>query len=347
MPAYQIRDDARPWRRADDADELAEALAQTLNPPVTPPNFIRIWPDRAALPAGQTVRPLPAPARSPEDAENSLADLIKIGWIKKAPDFDDAVKVILATFTVFTGLALTRFLTLPTTNSTAIDIADLRDWRWWAFFALVALLLRYIIGSAIHLKATYGGEPPHSHSVVLLFKDLMFLVFFGMLALYIMEAANPGDFVRRAMFFVAAGFAWSIIDYFMRRFWLLPKRRDQGDTLTAQIIDAVCVVLFVLLVLWSFNIVEMPHWPQWNGVDSFLQRAAVVIAAGIVFAFISDSYTRGRISGHEWPAPFWRWWTYLDGAQFLLTGLLLIDNGKKTLTLTMSIAVGPDPFNGG
>lgn len=338
MPAYQIRNDTRPWRRANDADELAEALAKALYPNVTPPNFIRMWPDRAALPAGQTVRPARGAVPRPDDAENWLLDLIEIGWIKKAPDFDDAVKVILATFTVFTGLALTRFLILPATGSTAIDIGDLRDWRWWAFFALVTLLLRYLIGSAIHLNATYGGEPPHSLSVILLFKDLMFLVFFGIVALYIMEAANPSDFVRRAMFFVAAGFAWSIIDYFMRRFWWLPMRRDQGDTPTAQIIDGFCAAIFVLLVLWAFNVLQTPSWPQWNGVDSFLLRAAVVIVAGMIFAFLSNLYTAGHISGFEWPAPFWRVWTYLDGAQFLLTGLLFIHYSTKTLTLIIPLA---------
>ena len=65
---------------------------------------------------------------------------------------------------------------------------------------------RYIIGSAIHLNYVYGGDAPRSNSVLMLFKDLMFLVLFGMVAFYIIDAQDVAHFVRRAMLFVLAGF---------------------------------------------------------------------------------------------------------------------------------------------
>ena len=148
----------------------------------------------------------------------------------------------------------------------------------------MALLLRYIIGSAIHLNHTYGGKPPRSLSVFLLFKDLMFLVLFGMLALYIMEAVTLEDFIRRVMLFVGAGFAWSIIDYFFRRFWSFDKRLAQGDTRMSQIIDLV-VVSFLLGSAAGYSI----------GVGAkiliFFWRAALVVIVGIVFAIINHLYT--------------------------------------------------------
>jgi hypothetical protein len=332
MHSYTVKNDWRIWQ-AETPEELADKLRQALDPQVTRSEFMRTWPDRTALPAGQTVRPAAGTNPHADDAKNWFADLSRIGWIKKPPNFDDIVKVILATFTVFTGLTLTRFLT---TNPGMVDIGDLGNWHWWGFFSLVALLLRYIIGSAIHLNSTYGGAPPRSTHVSLLFKDLMFLVFFGMLALYIMEATEPGDFVRRAMLFVLAGFAWSILDYLIRRFVCYASGNDEVDDATLRIIDMIAVFVFVVLAILMIS------RSAWKDIDSLLEWSAAIVAVGVVFTFVNAIYTSQRIPTGEWPLPFWRVWAYLDAAQFLLTGILIlhIPSGRHDgLALIVPLAI--------
>jgi len=314
MPSYTVKNDWRIWQ-ADTPNELAEKLRDAHSPHVAIDNFIRAWPIRTALPPGQTVRPAATAAIHGDDTQNWFADLSKIGWIKKPPNFDDVVKVILATFTVFTGLTLTRFLTA---NPTMVDLGDLGNWHWWGFFALVALLLRYIIGSAIHLNRTYVGDPPRSTHVALLFKDLMFLVFFGMLALYIMEATQPGDFARRAMLFVLAGFTWSILDYLIRRFVCYVFGNDEVDNATLRIVDLIFVFVFVVLAIL------MVSRPAWAGIDDFLAWSAAIVAVGVVFTIVNGIYTSHKTPKGEWPLPFWRVWAYLDAAQFALTGILIL-----------------------
>jgi len=65
--------------------------------------------------------------------------------------------------------------------------------QFWGLIALLSLLLRYIIGSAIHLNHVYvkridRPDDPVSQSFFLLFKDLMFLVAFGIIVLSITNA---------------------------------------------------------------------------------------------------------------------------------------------------------------
>lgn len=346
MPWYLVKGDHRIWE-AETPGQLADALRQELNrdnwsdtqrqaltgAADTFDNFIRTWPEQRTLRGGQTVRPAAAAPPHADDAKSWLEDLMEIGLIRKTPNFDNSVKVILATFTVFTGLTLTRFLT---PNPAPVDIGDFSDWHWWGFFALVALLLRYIIGSAIHLNHTYGGDPPRSIHVFLLFKDLMFLVFFGMLALYIMEANRPDEFVRRAMLFVLAGFAWSIIDYLIRQFVCLASGNNQGDTGTLRIVDVIFGLVLVVLVVSAFNRFG------WNDIDTLLKCSAAIILVGVVFCVINGLCTPRDMPKREWPGPFWRVWTYLDGAQFLLTGVLVLfvpSSLYNGLALIMPLAI--------
>ena len=221
------------------------------------------------------------------------------------PKFTDVVNVILATFTVFTGLALTNFL--APSNGSAIDITAIHGWRWWAFFTLFALLMRYIIGSALHLNYVYAGEQPRSGSVLMLFKDLMFLVLFGMLAYYIVEAGDAAHFMRRAMLFVLAGFAWSIFDYMTRRVFSYWTERDQGDSLRLRAIDGIALLVFLGLGAWASGSVAR------HDLDGFLDISVVIIVAGLIFCAVNRCVLGDRRLGREWPAPFWRLWTVIDG----------------------------------
>lgn len=149
-----------------------------------------------------------------------------------SPDFEQIVKAVLATFAVFTGFVLSSYikdtLTLSEFTGWFGWTAWFRDWRVWAFFALMALMLRYIIGSAIHLTFMYvpveKSKQSRSKSVIFLFKDLIFLVMFGLIAMSVSAAAHKtGDhidlFMERAMLFVGAGFLWSILDAALRGLW--------------------------------------------------------------------------------------------------------------------------------
>jgi hypothetical protein len=154
----------------------------------------------------------------------------------KPRDFEQIVKVVLATFAVFTGFVFSGYL------KDDLKLADFAgwlgwivwfaDWHFWAFVALMMLLLRYIMGSAVHLNFMYvpykkddgSMAPSRSQSRLLLFKDLMFLVAFGVIAMSIANAANQqtgaiAAFMQRAMLFVAAGFTWSLLDALLRKIW--------------------------------------------------------------------------------------------------------------------------------
>jgi hypothetical protein len=362
MPGYQTADGSKVWQ-GNTATDLANAIRQDIEPTHTTDHFIRTWPVRPGLLPGQTVRPGPNDPVHSDDAANWLADLLAIQFLKKAPKFDDAVKVILATFTVFTGLTLTRFLAppdkilgnnLPPIKIPPIEIDAIHGWRWWAFFTLVALLLRYIIGSAIHLNYVYGGDAPRSNSVLMLFKDLMFLVLFGMVAFYIIDAQDVAHFVRRAMLFVLAGFIWSILDYMARRFMCFRKPDNEADSCPLKFTDIVAAVIFFVLgviVIWRTD---------WHDIDGFLWLSAWIVIAGFIFCAVNLQVAPGTVPAaqrtsfwqawyfkfthpagkvpREWPGPFWVLWTCLDGLQFVLTGLAVFFLHNE-MTLMRVVAV--------
>lgn len=149
-------------------------------------------------------------------------------------DFEQFVKAVLATFAVFTGFVFSSYLrddlVLAEFKGWFGWVVWFGEWRFWGLFALMALLLRYIMGSAVHLTFMYvpvktNGQPARSRSesVVLLFKDLVFLVAFGVIAMSIANAAKTDTgaevFMQRAMLFVAAGFIWSLLDAALRGLW--------------------------------------------------------------------------------------------------------------------------------
>lgn len=348
MPGYETTDGFNIWQGAT-PDEVADAARRDLRPHLTTDTFIRIWPDRGTLAAGEAVRPAVGAQPRFDDAANWLADLLAIKYLRKAPKFDDAIRVILATFTVFTGLTLTRFLAPPDKivgNNLApikippIEIDAIHGWRWWAFFALVALLLRYIIGSAIHLNYVYGGDAPRSSSIAMLFKDLIFLVLFGMLAFYIIDANDVEHFVTRAMLFVLAGFIWSIGDYMVRRLLCFGTDGNEADSDSLKGVDILFAVVFIAVGIVVIGLTD------WRNIDSFLNYSALFIGAGIVFCAVNLHVAPGVVPveertpllrfwyykfrhppakvPREWPGPFWVLWTCLDGLQFFLTGLIVV-----------------------
>jgi hypothetical protein len=131
---------------------------------------------------------------------------------KKA--FEDAVRVILTTFGVFTGVVIKSAiekLHLPESSSLLAIFQILTNFHVFICLATVALLLRFIIGSAVHLNLCYVTEP-RSKMPIMLFKDVAFLIVFGLIAVSMINANDVAGFAIRATWFIAAGILWSVVD---------------------------------------------------------------------------------------------------------------------------------------
>lgn len=136
---------------------------------------------------------------------------------KKA--FEDSVRTILTTFGVFTGFAIKSAIDgiqFPTSPSWSAFLDVLDDSHLFVCIATVALLLRFILGSAVHLNLCYVVEP-RSVKPVMLFKDLAFLIVFGLLAVFMIKAGDDlSAFAKRASGFILVGLAWSAVDALAR-----------------------------------------------------------------------------------------------------------------------------------
>ena len=146
-----------------------------------------------------------------------------IDYSQKA--FEDTVKTILTTFGVFTGFAIKSAIdgiNFPSSPSWWAFLAVLNDFHLFICIATVALLLRFIVGSAVHLNLCYVAEP-RSVKPIMLFKDLAFLIVFGLLAIYMIKANDPAlqpnnvaAFATRASQFIFVGLIWSALDALVR-----------------------------------------------------------------------------------------------------------------------------------
>lgn len=198
------------------------------------------------------------------------------------PDFEPAVKVILAVFAAFTGFTISKSID-ALVDPKNLDLSSL-DWtlkffcallesyQFWILVAVLSLLLRYIIGSAIHLNHVYveqvpvdadankrpeillelppgvhlgqnGSLPiqiegqkmqidfpisvllvqkaedrkePRSKCIRFLFKDFIFLVIFGVLAVFIAKSSDFSTLAFRSILYLAAGLAWGLVDWLTR-----------------------------------------------------------------------------------------------------------------------------------
>jgi hypothetical protein len=200
------------------------------------------------------------------------------------PDFEQVVKTVLATFAVFTGLTISNYV-----KDTIFTVDHLRaysgwqdwagDWQCWAFAALVCLLLRYLIGSAIHLNHVYvtpkGKDEPRSFSVLLLFKDVIFLVIFGVIAVFISKADNADLFVNRAGWFLFSGLTWSILDVLIRASW--PDPREHPRPVKERPFWLIWILLDGLQLAFTWLFVSC--------IEDDLTKAVVLALGFVVFLF--------------------------------------------------------------
>jgi hypothetical protein len=126
----------------------------------------------------------------------------------EALDFSQAVATVLTTFGVLVAVSIADFFD-ETKNKLPEGV------RLWALLILLALLLRYIIGSAIHLNRTYNppaADYDHSPSTWMFLKDIGFLIAFGVVAIRITRAPTFFHFFQQSALFVGISLLWSITD---------------------------------------------------------------------------------------------------------------------------------------
>ena len=145
------------------------------------------------------------------------------------PDFKQIVEKSLALFGVFTGVAFSFYVKdfLFGTNLKPAFTGFPVVGRILIAVSVISLLLRYIIGSAVHLNATYVAKVTttiqqiegrqvlvedkelKSDSLGWLFFDIIMLVGFGILAVLITDSKNFEDFLLHSLYFILAGLVWS------------------------------------------------------------------------------------------------------------------------------------------
>ena len=147
------------------------------------------------------------------------------------PDFKQIVEKSLALFGVFTGVTLSFYIKDFLFGDKIPD--GFKDFsvgsRILISASAIALLLRYIVGSAVHLNATYVAKitttietredscilvehkQPKSERLDWLFFDIVMLVGFGLLAVYIIYSIDLEEFLKRSAEFIGVGLVWSVI----------------------------------------------------------------------------------------------------------------------------------------
>jgi len=148
------------------------------------------------------------------------------------PDFKQLVEKSLALFGVFTGVTLSFYIKdFLFGDNIPVGFLDFSVYgRILISASVIALLLRYIVGSAVHLNATYVAKvttrivnnvlveekQPKSEELGWLFFDIVFLVAFGLLAVVIIYSADMDKFLLHSAAFIAVGLAWSAIAFCWR-----------------------------------------------------------------------------------------------------------------------------------
>ncbi len=187
----------------------------------------------------------------------------------KRSDYKQIVEKSISLFAVFTGATLSFYIGDFLFAKQLPD--EFMAFPFWSraclVAAVIALLLRYIVGSAVHLNLMYVpkvtptfeevveddaagnpvrhfvlSEPNQNESKPLwrLFFDLIVLVVFGILAVSIIHAQGLQGFLLLAACFVFAGFLWGALALF--------RRQDRPIAQRWMAIDGVQAAATVLLL---------------------------------------------------------------------------------------------------
>ena|SRR5438445_7212594 len=129
--------------------------------------------------------------------------------------YEQTIRVITVFFSTLIGFGLKKLLDAGTGDLAGVN-------GWLCFILAVLLFLRFLLGSANHLTLEYTSQEHPGASAGPLIRDLLFLIAFGILALWICYSASIGEFLSRSISLPAGGFVWSVLDPFLRRRELRP-----------------------------------------------------------------------------------------------------------------------------
>lgn len=206
------------------------------------------------------------------------------------PDLAQAAGVVIQTFAVFVGISLTDFFD-ETKNTLDHQL------RFWAFIALVALLLRFIIGSAIHFNQAYGKrrgqERPLVPSVTLFVKDLLFLLVFGYLAIQITHSHQFVHFVQESTWFIGFSLLWSVTEQWFRS-------RFQPDAANDVRLNQLVWDWIVLDLIHFLFTVGIRFWSG-TGTTTQMRTAALLAIFYVIFFLVDMAVLLGRRRLCKWP----------------------------------------------
>ncbi len=210
-------------------------------------------------------------------------------------DLGRCVEVLLQVFGALTGFALVRFITTPPLPITTLpNPIQYSEDLWWLVAAFTALLLRYMLGSAIHLNREFGGESkenknPGGVTLGLFIKDMIFLVGFGGVAVWVTLAKDVEDFIWASKIFVTLGIIWCVVDYLLRTIFCSPRVFPWKHTLS---IFWTAIDGAQLIFLWNIAAI-VPD----------IMTTAQVLAIGFSIFLIFDVSL--LICGRILPKTFW------------------------------------------
>lgn len=174
-----------------------------------------------------------------------------------AKAFENAIRAILTAFGIFTGVAIksvldeVRFSEAPTWLAIFDSFADS---HLFIALATIGLLLRYIVGSSVHLNLCYVTAP-RSTSWWMLYKDLGFLILFGLIAVFMIKAKSVTAFEVRASIFVGVGLLWSLLDWLIRDVfeWCGPEAGEKSLFSLPWIGIDIFQLVLTLLIWWKVD----------------------------------------------------------------------------------------------
>jgi hypothetical protein len=209
------------------------------------------------------------------------------------PDFKQIVEKSLALFGVFTGVAFSFYVKDFLFGTNLKD--GFKDFpalgRILIAVSVISLLLRYIIGSAVHLNATYVAKVTttiqeiegrqvlvedgelRSDSLGWLFFDIIMLVGFGILAVLITDSNGFEDFLLHSLYFILAGLVWSGFallwrpgDFAVAERWWLIDMWQLILTLALIVMPwnvlgkaAALAIVYAICLFFDFCVVSRPH----------------------------------------------------------------------------------------
>jgi len=255
-----------------------------------------------------------------------------------------SVETLLRVFAVLVGLALGNFI--GRFYDPGCPLYPGSRVRWFLFVALVCLLLRYFMGAANHLKATYEERQPETNANAFFLKDVAFLVVFGALTVQISQSCTMSHFILSSSRLLGVAFLWALVDPLFHiafaqrsprtsfwKWWLWVNLLQLVPTLTIYwayrkwsqtqrplgkwLAISLAVGYLIFFVVDYLRIMDIRR-TAWGGV--YVGRRFRWIAIIILFTFGIELLLVSMVPRHAWASGFWR-----AGALFAASGIVVSD----------------------